>query len=748
MATQNFDELWLDRDLTWLEFNRRVLAEALDERTPLLERLKFLAIFTSNLDEFFMKRIAVLRVENNGTHTTLLADLRTVIVDMVQQQQACFAALLPQLEQHGIRLLGWKDLTDRQRLEATKFFQQNVLPALTPLVVDSAHPTPFLSNLSLSWVCRLHEPGSHAPLYGRVKVATGLPSWMQVREESPKDSHWFISLTELVRQHLGDLFSGLETYDHTLFRITRDAEVDWEGDSNESVREVVAERIRLRRYEPTVRIEFGPDPDPALREMLLSLLELTEQEAYDLPGPFDFNTLWTLAGLDLPDLRDPPWTPRVPAAFRNESIPLVNVIRRGDMLVHVPYESFDASVERFIREGAADPSTLGVKMTVYRVGDDTPFVRWLVTAAESGKQVACVIELKARFDENRNLHWADALLKVGAHVSFGVLELKIHAKVALVVRQESEGLRCYCHIGTGNYNQKTARLYEDLGLFTCDPEITGDVVQLFHYLTGRALAPKFERLLVAPWNMRDRFIGLIRREVEHHKAGRPARIVAKMNQLEDAQVCEALVSASREGLPIDLVVRGFCCLRPGVPGQTETIRIRSIIGRFLEHSRIFYFANGASDPWNGDFYIGSGDWMERNLSWRVEVVAPVVAPALRQRLWEILEINLSDRRQAWMMTASGEYQRLEPGPEARGPEVDGTQSTLMRLRARRRLRAMGTRSFRNYRYTAARNWISPIQGIAPPWPMLLWRASNRDREWQRPRDQLRQLFHQVLGDRS
>jgi polyphosphate kinase len=505
MSTQNLAELWLDRDLTWLEFNRRVLAEALDERTPLLERLKFLAIFTSNLDEFFMKRVAVLRVHSNGTHSKLLADLRAVIVPMVGQQQACFAALLPRLEQHGIRILGSKDLTDRQRQEATQFFQQNVLPALTPLVVDSAHPTPFLSNLSLSWVCRLSEPGSHAPLYGRVKVATGLPSWMRIQVESPKDSHWFISLTELVRQHLGDLFSGLETHDETLFRITRDAEVDWEGDSNESVREVVAERIRLRRYEPAVRIEFGPNPDPALREILLSLLELTEQEAYDLPGPFDFNTLWTLASLDLPELRDPPWTPRVPAAFRNESLPLVNAIRRGDLLVHVPYESFDASVERFIREGAADPSTLGLKMTAYRLGDDTPFVGWLVMAAESGKQVACVIELKARFDENRNLHWADALLKVGAHVSFGMLELKIHAKVALVVRQESEGLRCYCHIGTGNYNQKTARLYEDLGLFTCDPEITGDVVQLFHYLTGRARAPKFEKLLVAPWNMRDPF---------------------------------------------------------------------------------------------------------------------------------------------------------------------------------------------------------------------------------------------------
>ncbi|MGB7950614.1 MAG: polyphosphate kinase 1, partial [Candidatus Binatia bacterium] len=624
---------------------------------------------------------AVLRVENDGTHTELLADLRTAVVGMVQQQQTCFQELLPQLEPHGIRILSWKDLTKRQCFEATKFFQQNVLPALTPLVVDAVHPTPFLSNLSLSWVCRLQEPGSDVPLYGRVKVATGLSPWIQLREECPSGSRWFISLTELVRQHLSDLFPGLEAFDRTLFRITRDAEVEWHGDSSESLREVVAERVRLRRYEPAVRIEFGPNPDPALREILLSLLELTEEEAYDLPGPFDFNTLWTLAGLDIPDLRETPWTPRVPAALRNQHTPLASMIQQGDILVHVPYESFDASVERFIREGAADPSTLGVKMTVYRVGDDTPFVNWLVAAAEAGKQVACVIELQARFDENRNLHWADALLKVGAHVSFGVLGLKIHAKVALVVRRESEGLRCYCHIGTGNYNQKTARLYQDLGLFTCDPEITRDVVQLFHYLTGRARTPKFERLLVAPWNMRDRFIALIRREVEHHKAGRHARIVAKMNQLEDAQVCEALVSASREGLPIDLVVRGFCCLRPGVPGQTETIRVRSIIGRFLEHARIFYFANGASDPANGDFYIGSADWMERNLSWRVEVVVPVVAPALRQRLWEILDINLNDRRQAWIMTASGDYHRLEPEPGASGVAVDGTQATLMQLTA-------------------------------------------------------------------
>src|SRR5262244_3772622 len=327
MLTEALEGLWLDRDLTWLEFNGRVLAEALDERNPMLERLKFLAIFTSNLDEFFMKRIAALRIENNGDHVKILGELRAVIVDMVRQQQDCFAALLPQLAEHGVRIISWQDMTDRQREEASKFFQSNVLPALTPLVVDAAHPTPFLSNLSLSWVCRLSEPGSHGPLYGRVKVATGLSSWMQVHAEAPKDSHWFISLTEIVRQHLGDLFSGMETHDQTLFRITRDAEVDWDGNSNESVREVVAERIRLRRYEPTVRIEFGPDPNPMLREMLLSLLELTEHEAYDLPGPFDFNTLWTIAGLDLPHLRDRPWTPRVPVGFRNEATPLVDVIR-------------------------------------------------------------------------------------------------------------------------------------------------------------------------------------------------------------------------------------------------------------------------------------------------------------------------------------------------------------------------------------------------------------------------------------
>jgi len=358
---------------------------------------------------------------------------------------------------------------------------------------------------------------------------------------------------------------------------------------------------------------------------------------------------------------------------------MFSTIRSSDLLVHHPYESFDASVARFIGEGAADRDVLGLKMTVYRVGDDTPFVHSLVAAAEAGKQVACVIELQARFDETRNLHWADELRQAGAHASFGVLGLKTHAKVALVVRKEGDNLRCYCHIGTGNYHQKTARLYSDLGLFTCDPGITDDVVRLFHYLTGRARTPEFRHLLVAPWNLRDRLLALIEREVEHHRAGRPARLVAKMNQLEDPEMCEALVAASRQGLPIDLIVRGFCCLRPGVSGQTETIRVRSIIGRFLEHSRIFHFSNGAADPRDGDFFIGSADWMTRNLSERVEVVVPIRAPALRQRLWDILAVYLDDVRQAWIMSMDGSYRRVTVGGGANIGASDGAHATLMRL---------------------------------------------------------------------
>jgi polyphosphate kinase len=412
--------------------------------------------------------------------------------------------------------------------------------------------------------------------------------------------------------------------------------------------------------------------------------ELRDSDVYELHGLLDYTTLFELASLPLPQLRDPPWTPMVPLGLDAEA-DLFAVIRAGDVLVHHPYESFDASVERFIRDAADDPAVTTIKMTVYRLGDDTPFVRSLIRAAENGKQVACLVELKARFDEERNLHWANELQKAGDHVIYGMRGLKTHTKLALVVRREGDGLRSYAHIGTGNYHVKTARMYTDFGLFTCDPAITRDVVSLFHHLTGYSRDPEFERMLVAPLNMRERFIEMIRREASHHQQGRPARIIAKINQLEDLPVCEALAEASRAGVPIDLIVRGFSCLKPGVAGWTENVRVRSVIGRFLEHGRLFHFANGHADPLEGEFLIGSADWMDRNLSRRVEAVTPVASRALRERLWEVLQVQLEDRRNAWEMRPDGSYVRLEAADDASEVAREGTHVTLMK-RTRTRLR--------------------------------------------------------------
>ena len=398
----------------------------------------------------------------------------------------------------------------------------------------------------------------------------------------------------------------------------------------------------------------------------------------------DYSGLFEIASLPIAELRDPPWTPQPPLGIDADT-DMFSAIRAGDVLVHHPYESFDASVERFIRDAADDPDTTTIKMTVYRLGDDTPFVRSLIKAAENGKQVACLVELKARFDEERNLHWAEELQKAGDHVIYGVRGLKTHTKLALVVRKEGDGLRSYAHIGTGNYHVKTARMYTDFGLFTCDPVLTRDVVKLFHHLTGYSRSPRFEKLLVAPLNMRTRFIDLIAREAANARAGRPARIVVKVNQLEDGPICEALCDASNAGVPIDLIVRGFCCLRPGIPGLTENIRVRSIIGRFLEHGRVFHFANGSDDPLDGDFLLGSADWMDRNLSRRVEAVAPVESRHLKERLWEVLQVQLADLRNAWIMQSDGSYVRC--ATNSRAPKVarEGTHVTLMK-RTKQRVR--------------------------------------------------------------
>jgi len=410
---------------------------------------------------------------------------------------------------------------------------------------------------------------------------------------------------------------------------------------------------------------------------------LSPTDIYEMPGEVDCTTLFQIGGLAIPELRDPAWVPLPHPALPNEHTGIFTAIQAGDILLHHPYDSFETTIQRFISAAAIDPQTVAIKMTAYRIGDDTPFVRSLIRAAEHGKQVACVMEIQARFDEERNLHWAAELERVGAHVTYGITGLKTHAKTAIVVRKEAGGLRCYVHLGTGNYNVKTAHLYADVGLLTCHPQITHDVVELFHYLTGHADAPRSSALLVAPTTLRKGLIDLIQREAEHRKAGRPARIVGKMNQLEDPDVIEALVEASCAGVPIDLIVRGLCCLRPGVPGRTEGIRIRSIVGRFLEHSRIFHFANGHDCPVDGEFFIGSADWMYRNLSRRIEVVAPILAESARKQLWEVLDVCLRDRRQAWVLGSDGTYSQLQPGGEVDGPEGRGTHETLMEITRRR-----------------------------------------------------------------
>ena len=680
-----FRRAWIDRDLSWLEFNRRVLQEALDDRNPLLERVKFLAIFSSNLDEFFMKRMAAIRasrddasLEGQERRDSLLPK-RELIVSMLAAQAACFTDVLrPALTEHGIHLVNWSDLTEEQREEASEVFNTEISPVLTPLSLDAAHPFPFVSNLSTSWAFRLEDPVNGESVGVRVKVPGEMPQWLRLRAGVNPGERLLVGLSQVIRANAGKLFPGMVIRSASLFRVCRDAEVELDDSDGLSRRALVEQEVQRRRFEPVVRLEVQPDAEPEMVAEFTERFRLTSDDVYEMSALLDYTTLFEIAGLKIESLRDPPWTPLPPSGLENGNGDIFSAIRAGDILLHQPYDSFYAGVERFIREAADDPQTVSIKMTVYRVGDDTPFVQSLIRAAESGKQVACVIELNARFDEARNLHWSRELEKVGAHVMFGVLGLKTHSKAALVVRSEEGGMRSYAHLATGNYHTRTARLYEDVGLLTANPAITGDVVNLFHFLTGRSRTPSFPTLLVAPMDMRARFVELVEREIENHDAGRPARIICKMNQLEDGELCLLLSRASQAGVPIDLIVRGLCCLAPGVPGLTENIRIRSIVGRFLEHSRIFHFAAGSDDPVEGEFLIGSADWMHRNLSERVEAIVPIVDRHLRARLWEILQVCLDDRRNAWELRPDGSYVQLHPdGADGWGGE--GTHSTLMRL---------------------------------------------------------------------
>jgi polyphosphate kinase len=683
--THELDAAWLDRDLSWLEFNRRVLEEGLDDRNLLLERVKFLAIFSSNLDEFFMKRMALIRPEPDDVGLVAqerqdqLLRKREVIVSMLEAQAECYRGVIrPALADHGVHLVTWSDLAWEQQQALSAIFDTEISPVLTPLSLDAAHPFPFVSNLSTSWAFRLADPVTAESVLVRVKVPRELPQWLRVRDGVAPGERVFVGLADVIAANAGKLFPGLRIETASLFRVCRDAEVELELEAV-SKRALVEQEVRKRRFEPVVRLELQPNADAAMVAELVERFSLTSLDIYEMPELLDYTTLFEIARLDIEPLRETLWTPLPPIGLETEEADIFAAIRAGDILLHQPYDSFYAGVERFIREAANDPQTVSIKMTVYRVGDDTPFVQSLIRAAEAGKQVACVIELNARFDEERNLHWSRELEKVGAHVVFGVTGLKTHSKTALVVRKEESGVRCYAHVATGNYHVRTAKLYEDVGLLTADPVVTGDVVTLFHYLTGRARSPFFETLLVAPIQMRSGFTQLIEREIENHLEGRPARIVAKMNQLEDPQICALLSQASQAGVPVDLIVRGLCCLAPGVQGVSDNIRIRSIVGRFLEHSRIFHFAAGSENPLDGEFLIGSGDWMHRNLSERVEAALPIRGRRLCARLWEILEVCLADKRNAWQMQPDGSYVRLTPEPGEEGPAALGTHDTMMRL---------------------------------------------------------------------
>lgn len=683
---------YLNRELQWLEFNDRVLYQAEDQRLPLLERVRFLAIHGSNLDEFFMKRVGGLRRQlaagigaigpENANPAKQLEAIRQRLLATTHRKAECYRnAILPALRAKNIFLLDYAELSKPESRYVDDWYRKSVFPLLTPLAVDPGHRFPFISNLSVSLGVMLRRPGDTGEhLFARVKVPQVVPQWCRILV-GPSDVYRFVGTRDIIENNLKDLFPGMEILKVLPFRVARNADIVDDHEDAEDLLEQIQQQLRERRFAPVVRLQIGRKPNRRLLQFLCDEMEIKPEDIYETQGLIDYVSLEQIADIDIPELRFKPWTPLIPPRLNRSEQDIFAAIREGDVLVHHPYESFDASVERFIEEAASDPQVLGLKMALYRTSGDSPFVRELARAAEAGKQVAVLVELRARFDEARNIEWGRRLEDAGVHVAYGVVGLKTHTKIALVVRREADGLRSYVHISTGNYNSKTAKIYEDVGLLTCDPAICDDIVDLFNSITGRCRQPQYNKLLVAPYYMKKRFIELIEREVQQHSAKSPGRIVVKMNQLQDQEVTEALYRASQAGVKIDLIVRGFCTLRPGVPGMSENITVCSVIGRFLEHGRIFYFRNGQDDPRDGDFYIGSADWMYRNLHARVEAICPVEQRTLRARLWQILSICLNDQRTCWDMQPDGSYKLRQPPPDLpeNAFEVVGSHQALMNL---------------------------------------------------------------------
>src|SRR5271165_2551380 len=669
---------YLNRDLSWLDFDARVLALAENESVPLLERVRFLAIFSRNLDEFFQVRIGGLHEQlregvggtsSDGlTITEQLDIIKPRTEQLVERSARIFAEQLkPAPAQAGIRFADCSELNESDRAHLDKMFYEQIFPVLTPLAVDPGHPFPYISNLSLNLAVVVGDPAAAEPRIARLKVPPLLPRFVRM-----PDGERFVPVEQIIAAHLDSLFPGMEIVESHAFRITRNADFALKEDEAEDLLEAVESVLRMRRRSPdAVRLEIARAMSDDVRSLLMRELELDNSDVYVVDGPLDLGGLWAIADLDRPALKYEPWLPLTPPQFSvagDQTLRLFRVLRQGDMLVHHPYDSFLTSVEAFVDQAARDPRVMAIKQTLYRTGPDSPIIKSLIRAAEAGKQVVALVEVTARFDEATNINFARALEEAGVHVVYGIVGLKTHAKITLVVRQEATGIKRYCHVGTGNYNPTTARLYEDIGILSSDQDLGADLTELFNYLTGYSKQSRYKKLLVAPGTLRPALIELIKREAD----APDGRIIIKVNNLVDPTIIQALYGAAQSGTQIDLIVRGICCLQPGADGSANNIRVRSIVGRYLEHSRIMRFGGDERGP---EYFIGSADVMQRNLDRRVEAVIAVTDPLLQARLQEILDVDLADDALAWTLDAEGVWHKV--------PDV-------LHLNAHRRLQELAT----------------------------------------------------------
>ncbi|WP_414640261.1 RNA degradosome polyphosphate kinase [Amycolatopsis sp.] len=673
------DDRYFNRELSWQDFNARVLALAEDESQPLLERAKFLAIFASNLDEFYMVRVAGLkRRDETGlsvrsadglTPREQLAYIAKRNQDLVERQTGAFELhLRPQLAEENIRIVGWADLTGQDQLRLSNYFSEQIFPVLTPLAVDPAHPFPYISGLSLNLAVTVRDPEGGTERFARVKVPNNVHRLIRIEQQRENRTATFIPLEELISAHLGELFTGMEVIEHHVFRVTRNADFEVEEDRDEDLLQALERELARRRFGPPVRLEVAQDMSEHMLELLLRELEVDPHDVVEVPGLIDLTCLHQLSSVDRKELKDRPFVPATHPAFGERETPksVFATLREGDVLVHHPYDSFSTSVQRFIEQAAADPKVLAIKQTLYRTSGDSPIVDALIDAAEAGKQVVALVEIKARFDEQANITWARTLERAGVHVVYGLVGLKTHCKVSMVIRQEGTTLRRYCHIGTGNYNPKTARLYEDMGLLTADPTIGADLTDLFNVLTGYSRQDTYRNILTSPHGIRRGILRSIGEEIELSRAGQQAGIRIKCNSLVDEQIIDALYHASQAGVPVEVIVRGICALKPGVEGLSENIKVRSILGRFLEHSRVFHFRAGNT------YWIGSADMMHRNLDRRIEALVRVKDPKLTAQLDDVLDSAMHPNTRCWELNASGEW---APAP-ADGSQVRDHQAEL------------------------------------------------------------------------